>query len=199
MLRPLRCPFRYLSGQMSELGSSNLFTLRPLPLSERRAVGGPVSRNLLATYVVVALACWVAATVAAIVAARDLAAGRPLASAPVLAVHLLALGVLPFAVSGASFHLLPVMLRNDLPSQRALWIALPLLAGGSAHCVGARAGRRTARLARRRDGHLWPGGRAVGAVDARRPRATGAPADRQSAGGHARRVRTSLRRSAWAG
>jgi hypothetical protein len=129
-LRLLQRTFRYLFGRMSELGSSNLLRLRPLPLSERRAVGGPVSRNLLAAYFVVALAFWVAATVAAIFAGRDLAAGRPLASAPVLAVHLLALGVLPFAVSGASFHLLPVMLRNDLPSQRALWIALPLLAGG---------------------------------------------------------------------
>jgi hypothetical protein len=115
---------------MSERRSSNLLRLGALPISERRAVGGPVSRNLLAAYFAVALACWLAATVTAIVAARDLAAGRPLASAPVLAVHLLALGVLPFAVSGASFHLLPVMLRNDLPSQRALWIALPLLAGG---------------------------------------------------------------------
>lgn len=74
--------------------------------------------------------CWLAATVAAIAAAGDLAHGHPLASAPVLAVHLIALGVLPFAVSGACFHLLPVMLRNDLPSQRALWVALPLLAGG---------------------------------------------------------------------
>jgi hypothetical protein len=74
--------------------------------------------------------CWLSATVVAIVAAGDLAHGRPLASAPVLAVHLIALGALPFAVSGASFHLLPVMLRNDLPSQRALWVALPLLAGG---------------------------------------------------------------------
>jgi hypothetical protein len=45
-------------------------------------------------------------------------------------VHLVALGALPFAVAGASFHLLPVMLRNDLPSQRALWVALPLLVGG---------------------------------------------------------------------
>lgn len=115
---------------MSELGGSDLPTRRPLPLSERRAVGGPISRNLLTAYFVVALVCWVAATVAAITAASDLAAGQPLASAPVLAVHLLALGVLPFAVSGASFHLLPVMLRNDLPSERALWIALPLLAGG---------------------------------------------------------------------
>lgn len=77
-----------------------------------------------------ALACWLAATVTAIVAAPDLAAGRPLDSAPVLAVHLVTLGLLPFAVSGASFHLLPVMLRNDLPSQRALWFALLLLGGG---------------------------------------------------------------------
>lgn len=77
-----------------------------------------------------ALAYWLAATVTAIVAAPDLAAGRPLDSAPVLAVHLVTLGLLPFAVSGASFHLLPVMLRNDLPSQRALWFALLLLGGG---------------------------------------------------------------------
>ena len=77
-----------------------------------------------------ALACWLAATVTAIVAAPDLAAGRPLDSAPVLAVHLVTLGLLPFAVSGASFHLLPVMLRNDLPSQPALWFALLLLGGG---------------------------------------------------------------------
>jgi hypothetical protein len=84
---------------------------------------------LLAAYLGMALVCWLAAAVAAIVAAPDLAAGRPLASAPVLAV-LVALGLLPFAVSGASFHLLPVMLRNDLPSQRALWFALLLLGGG---------------------------------------------------------------------
>lgn len=111
-------------------GGSDLVTLRPLPLVGRRAVGGPVSRRLLGSYFAVALVCWLAATAAAIVAARDLAHGRPLAAAPVLAVHLIGLGVLPFAVSGASFHLLPVMLRNDLPSWRALWLALPLLGGG---------------------------------------------------------------------
>jgi hypothetical protein len=105
-------------------------TTRPLPLTERRAVGGPVSQRLLAAYFAVALAGWLGATAAAVAAAGDLAGGRPLATAPVLAVHLLALGVLPFAVSAACFHLLPVMLRNDLPSQRALWLALPLLAGG---------------------------------------------------------------------
>src|SRR5438552_5087401 len=115
---------------MNELQNSNLIGLRPLPLAARRAVGGPVSRRLLAAYFLVALACWLAASATAVVAAPNLAAGRPLAAAPVLAVHLVALGVLPFAVSGASFHLLPVMLRNELPSERALWIALPLLAGG---------------------------------------------------------------------
>jgi hypothetical protein len=119
-----------LPSKVEETGTTQFVTLRPLPLSARRAVGGPVSRRLVASYFAVALAAWLAATVAAIVAAADLAAGRPLASAPVLAVHLIALGVLPFAVSGASFHLLPVMLRNDLPSKRALWIALPLLTGG---------------------------------------------------------------------
>ena len=115
---------------MSEPVGPQIVELRALPLTERRAVGGPVSRTLLAAYFAVAMVCWLAATGAAIAAAGDLADGRPLAPAPVLAVHLLALGVLPFAVSGASFHLLPVMLRNDLPSQRALWVALPLLAGG---------------------------------------------------------------------
>jgi hypothetical protein len=115
---------------VSPRGSSNLITLRSLPLTERRAVGGPVARGLLAAYFGVALVCWLAAAVAAVVAAPDLAAGRPLASAPVLTVHLITLGLLPFAVSGASFHLLPVMLRNDLPSQRALRLALLLLGGG---------------------------------------------------------------------
>jgi hypothetical protein len=107
-----------------------LLTLRPLPLQGRRAVGGPVSQRLLAAYFSVALLAWIAATAAAVAAAPALAAGHPLADTPVLAVHLLVLGALPFAVCGASFHLLPVMLRNDLPSQRALWLALALLAGG---------------------------------------------------------------------
>lgn len=104
--------------------------VKVLPMAERRAVGGPVALSLLAAYFGVALLAWVAASVVAIVAAPSLAAGHPLDSAPVLAVHLVALGALPFAVSGASFHLLPVMLRNDLPSQRALWVALVLLCGG---------------------------------------------------------------------
>jgi hypothetical protein len=115
---------------MEESPGTTFVPLRPLRLRNARAVGGPVSRALLASYFAVALVGWLSATVVAIAAAGDLAAGRPLAGAPVLAVHLIALGTLPFAVSGASFHLLPVMLRNDLPSQRALWVALPLLGGG---------------------------------------------------------------------
>lgn len=104
--------------------------VKVLPIAERRAVGGPVAAPLLAAYFGIALLAWVAASVVAIVAVPSLVAGHPLDSAPVLGVHLVALGALPFAVSGASFHLLPVMLRNDLPSQRLLWVALVLLCGG---------------------------------------------------------------------
>jgi hypothetical protein len=67
-------------------------------------------------------------------------------------VHLVALGALPLAVSGASFHLLPVMLRNDLPSQRLLWVALPLLSGGVLLAAGIAAGA---------DAAVWIGAAAV--------------------------------------
>lgn len=111
-------------------------TFRPLPLADRRAVGGPVSTALLGSYFGVALLAWLAATGAAVAAAPDLAAGDPFAPDVLLVVHLVALGTLPFAVAGACFHLLPVMLRNDLPSQRALWLALPLLCGGFVVAAG---------------------------------------------------------------
>src|SRR5579884_967803 len=111
-------------------------SFKPLPLEHRRAVGGPVSTQLLGAYVGVALLAWIAAGATAIAAAPDLAAGNPFAPDVLLAVHLVALGTLPFAVSGACFHLLPVMLRNDLPSERALWAGLPLLAGGFAVAAG---------------------------------------------------------------
>jgi hypothetical protein len=92
--------------------------------------------RLLAAWFAVALAAWIAGGVALVRAAGDLALGDPLAAAPLLAVHLVALGALPFAVAGASFHLLPVMLRNNLPSVRALWLALALLLGGPAVATG---------------------------------------------------------------
>lgn len=114
---------------------------KALPLADGRAVGGPLALGLLASYFAVALTGWAAAAAALLVAAPELAAGRPLASQPVLAAHLLALGLLPFAVTGASFHLLPVMLRNDVRHPRRLQIALPLLAGGFLVAPGLAFGR----------------------------------------------------------
>jgi len=103
---------------------------RQLTLQDARAVGGPVALPLLAAAFGVSLLGWLAATIALLVAAPHLAAGDVGAPAPVLAVHLVALGFLPLAVSGGAFHLLPVMLRNPLRSERRLWTALPLLALG---------------------------------------------------------------------
>ncbi len=103
---------------------------KELPLTNKRAVGGPIALGLLASYVAVALAGWLAASIALLVAAPDLAAGDPLAHAPVLATHLFGLGLLAFAVTGAVFHLVPVMLRNDTRHPGRLKAALPLLAGG---------------------------------------------------------------------
>ena len=107
-----------------------------LSVTERRAVGGPVPLRLLTAWFAVALTAWAAGCIALVAAARDLALGNPFAPGPVLAVHLVALGALPFAVAGASFHLLPVMLRTALPSIRALWAARPLRLGGPLVAVG---------------------------------------------------------------
>jgi hypothetical protein len=104
---------------------------RRLTLEDSRAVGGPVTLPLLAAYFSVALLGWLAATAALILAAPHLAEGDLGAAQPVLAAHLLALGFLPLAVSGGTFHLLPVMLRNPLRNERSLWTALPLLALGA--------------------------------------------------------------------
>jgi hypothetical protein len=104
--------------------------VKQLPLVEGRAVGGPIARGLLASYFAVALGGLLAASVALVLAAPDLAAGGLLAPRVVLATHLVALGFLPFAVTAASFHLLPVLLRNDAAHPRLLVAALPLLGGG---------------------------------------------------------------------
>lgn len=104
---------------------------RTLDLQEARAVGGPVALPLLASYFGVSLIGLLAAAAALVVAVPQLAGGDLGASAPVLAVHLLALGFLPLAVTGGALHLLPVMLRNPLGSERRLWLALPLLAFGA--------------------------------------------------------------------
>jgi hypothetical protein len=104
---------------------------RRLTLQDARAVGGPVALRLVAAYFGLSLLGWLAAALALVAAVPRLAAGDLGASQTLLAVHLLALAFLPFAVSGGAFHLLPVMLRNPVRSQRRLWVALPLLALGA--------------------------------------------------------------------
>ncbi len=122
---------------------------RALPLAGGgRAVGGPIPLGLFASYVGVALIGWLAACVTLIVAAPDIARRLPLERAPVLAVHFVALAFVPLAVTAASFHLLPVMLRNDIRHPRPLRWALPLLAG--AFLVGPG-------IAFNRPSILWPG------------------------------------------
>ena len=95
-----------------------------------RAVGGPIALGLLGLYFAAALAGLLAAAIAALLAAGSIAARQPLAPLPLLAVHFLALGFLPFAVTGAAFHLLPVMLRNDVTHPRRLQAGFVLLLGG---------------------------------------------------------------------
>jgi hypothetical protein len=122
---------------------------RALPLAGGgRAVGGPIPLGLFASYVAVALVGWLAAAVALILAAPAIANRHPLERMPVLAVHLVALGLLPLAVTAASFHLLPVMLRNDVRHPRLLRAALPLLAGGLLVAPG---------IAFNQAAVLWPG------------------------------------------
>ena len=122
---------------------------RALPLAGGgRAVGGPIPLGLFASYIAVALVGWLAAAVALVFAAPAIAHRHPLERMPVLAVHLVALGLLPLAVTAASFHLLPVMLRNDVRHPRLLRAALPLLAGGLLVAPG---------IAFRQAAVLWPG------------------------------------------
>lgn len=113
-----------------------------------RAVGGPIALGLVAAWFAVALAGFAAAAVVVLVGARDFAARDALAATPVLAVHLLALVFLPFAVTGAAFHLLPVLLRNDIGHPWRLRAALPLLLGGLLVAPG---------IAFDEAGLLWPG------------------------------------------
>jgi hypothetical protein len=113
-----------------------------------RAVGGSIALGMLGAFFGLALLGFAAAAVVLLLAAPDLAARDPLALRPVLAVHLLALGFLPLAVTGASFHLLPVMLRNDVGHPRRLRLALPLLLGGFLVAPG---------IAWAVPGLLWPG------------------------------------------
>ncbi len=122
---------------------------RALPLvGGGRAVGGPIPLGLFASYIAVALVGWLAAAITLVLAAPEIADRRPLERLPVLAVHFVALGLLPLAVTAASFHLLPVMLRNDIRHPRLLRVALPLLAGSFLVAPG---------IAFEQPPLLWPG------------------------------------------
>jgi hypothetical protein len=126
---------------------------KALPLSNGRAVGGPIALRLLASYFAVALVGWMAAAITLLIASPQLVGRNPEAPGPVLAAHLIALGLLPFVVTGASFHLLPVMLRNDVRHPRRLQLALPLLCGGFLAAPG---------IAFDKAALVWPGATLVG-------------------------------------
>lgn len=98
-------------------------------------VGKPAPAGLVAAFFGAALLCWLAAALVLAVAARELAAGGLASPTVLLAVHLLALGFLPLAVTGGVLHVLPTLLRNDASSWRGP-LALPLLCAGPALAVG---------------------------------------------------------------
>jgi hypothetical protein len=109
-------------------------------------VGRPARVGLVAGYFFAALACWAAAAVVLTLAAPDLAAGGFAADDVLLAVHLVALGFLPLAVTGGALHVLPTLLRNDASAWRG-GVALPLLCAGPALAVG---------IAHDLDAVVWP-------------------------------------------
>jgi hypothetical protein len=93
--------------------------------------GRPAPFTLTAPAYLAATAGWLAAAIAFVFAADDLAAGAIWQPSVVLVTHLVALAVLPCVVAAAVWQLLPMMLRNDPPhpGRRPLVLAL-LLAGG---------------------------------------------------------------------
>ena len=103
--------------------------MRPSRRSPAARVGRPAPAALVACYFAAALVCWLAAMIA-LVAARDaLASGAVWGPQVLFALHLVALGFLPLAVTGGALHILPTLLRTDLSRWRGL-LALPLLCAG---------------------------------------------------------------------
>jgi len=92
-------------------------------------VGRPAPAALVASYFLAALIAWLAATIALVAAAPRLADAGIASPEVLLAVHLVGLGFLPLAVTGAVLHVLPTLLRNDASPARG-WTALPLLCAG---------------------------------------------------------------------
>jgi hypothetical protein len=98
-------------------------------LSRPVAVGKPAGARTVAGYFGAALLAWVLACVALVASAERLADGAYASREVLLAVHLVALGFLPLAVTGGALHVLPTLLRNDLAPWRGR-VALPLLCAG---------------------------------------------------------------------
>ncbi|HEY1367734.1 MAG TPA: hypothetical protein VGF23_11490 [Gaiellaceae bacterium] len=84
----------------------------------RARVGRPAPGGLGAAFFGTALLCWLAATLVLATAAPELAEAGLAAPDVLLAVHLVALGFLPLAVTGGVLHILPTLLRNDASSWR---------------------------------------------------------------------------------
>lgn len=100
--------------------------MRPLALA---ATGKPGPWPLVTASLLLALAAWLAATIAAVFAAPSLARVEVDAPGLLFPVHLIGVAFFPLAVTGAAWHLLPVMLRNGPRSPRRLWLAFGLLVG----------------------------------------------------------------------
>jgi hypothetical protein len=106
---------------------------RELPLA---ATGRPGPWGAVAPAFLAALAGWAAAALALVANAGDLAGVATWDDGLVLAVHLTGLVLFPFAVTGAAWHVLPSMLRVDLPGERRLDVALVLALGGVVLATG---------------------------------------------------------------
>jgi hypothetical protein len=98
-------------------------------MSTGARVGRPAPAPLVAAYLAAALLCWAAAAMATARAAPQLASAGVAAPDVLFAVHLVGLGFLPLAVTGAALHVLPTLLRNDASRLRGR-LALPLLCAG---------------------------------------------------------------------
>jgi hypothetical protein len=98
-------------------------------VSSGARVGRPAPAALVAAYFLAALLAWLAAAIAIVAAAPQLADAGVASPEVLLAVHLVGLGFLPLAVTGAVLHVLPTLLRNDASRFRG-WVALPLLGAG---------------------------------------------------------------------
>ncbi|HET7744115.1 MAG TPA: hypothetical protein VFK76_05175 [Gaiellaceae bacterium] len=114
--------------------------------ADGRRVGKPAPFRLVACYFATALASWIVAMLVVTAAAPQLAAAEATAPRVLLSVHLVALGFLPLAVTGAAFHVLPTLLRNGVSTIRG-WAALPLLCAGPFLALG---------IANDRSSLIWP-------------------------------------------